>query len=454
MKANSPFELGTENINTLLKKYALPSIAAMTAASLYNITDSAFIGQGVGDVALAGLAFTFPLMNLAAAFGSLVGLGGATLLSIRMGQKDYAAAKLILGNVLILNLVLGIAFSAAMLLFLDPMLYFFGARGAEIEYARDFMQIILAGNVLTQTYIGLNMMLRSSGNPKMAMVSIIGTVVINLVLNPLFIFGFGWGIRGSAAATLISQAVMFVWQLRFFSNKGNFIRIEKSIFKWKKKIVTDLLAIGLSPFFMNTAACLIVVVINQGLKKYGGGSAVGAYGIVNRMAFLFFMTVMGLNQGMQPIVSYNYGAKQYARVTETLRKTILWAVLVMSIGFVFVELFPRAVASIFTANEVLIDDAVMGLRLVFCSFPLIGFQVVTTNFFQSIGKSQISIFLSLTRQLLFFLPLLLLMPPHFGLNGVWYSFPIADTIAFIIAAVMLAVQMKKLRKTQDTRCKT
>ena len=446
MKTNSPIELGTENISRLLRKYAVPSIIAMTASSLYNITDSIFIGHGVGATALSGLAITFPLMNLAAAFGSLVGLGGATLLSIRMGQKDYGAAKLILGNVLILSVIVGILFSVVTLSFLDPILYFFGASAEAIVYARDFMQVILLGNVLTHTYIGLNMILRSAGHPKMAMLSIISTVLINATLNPLFIFGFGWGIRGSALATIISQAVVFVWQLKFFNNKENFIYIEKSIFRLKKRIVSDMFAIGLSPFFMNAAACLIVIVINQGLMKYGGDPAVGAYGIINRVAFLFFMIVMGLNQGMQPIVGYNYGAKQYDRVTAVLKKTILWATLVMTVGFVLIELFPKAVASVFTTDEVLIADAVVGLRLVFCSFPIIGAQVVITNFFQSIGKSGISIFLSLTRQLIFFLPSLLLLPKLYDVNGVWYAFPVSDSVAFVIAGIMLFYQIKKIKR--------
>lgn len=445
MQSTSLLELGTANINQLLKKYAVPSIIAMTAASLYHITDSIFIGHGVGAMAISGLAISFPLMNLSVAFGSLAGLGGATLLSIRIGQKDYGAAKLILGNVLILNLIIGILFSAVTLTFLDPILYFFGASDQAIVYARDFMQIILLGNVLGNLYMGFNTTLRSLGNPKMAMISIIGTVLINMALNPLFIFGFKLGIRGSAMATVISQAIMFLWQLKFFCNRKNLIYIEKSIFRLKKRIVKDMLSIGLSPFFMNTASCMIVIAINHGLMKYGGDSAVGAYGIINRIAYLFFMIVFGLNQGMQPIVGYNYGAKQYGRTIETLKKTIFLATLALILGFFTAELFPRTVASIFTSEELFINDAVVGLRLVFCTFPIIGIQVVITNFFQSLGKSKISIFLSLTRQLIFFLPLLLILPKFYGINGVWYSFPISDSISLIIASTMLFFQLKKLK---------
>ncbi|MDR2910342.1 MAG: MATE family efflux transporter [Bacteroidales bacterium] len=445
MQSISTLELGTEKINKLLRKYSIPSIIAMTAASLYNITDSIFIGHGVGAMAISGLAISFPLMNLSVAFGSLAGLGGATLLSIRMGQKDYDSAKLILGNILVLTVIIGILFSVITLLFLDPILYFFGASEETIIYARDFMKIILLGNVLTNLYVGFNMTLRSLGNPRMAMISIIGTVLINMALNPLFIFVFKLGIRGSAMATVISQAIMFIWQLRFFCNRKNLIYIEKSIFSLKRRIVTEMLSIGLSPFFINTASCMIVIAINYGLMKYGGNYAVGAYGIVNRMSYLFFMIVFGLNQGMQPIVGYNYGAKQYGRTIETLKKTIFLATLALIFGFIVVELFPRTVASIFTTEETFINDAVVGLRLVFLTFPIIGVQVVITNFFQSIGKSKISIFLSLTRQLIFFLPLLLILPKFYGIYGVWYSFPISDSISLIIASTMLFFQLKKLK---------
>lgn len=445
MQSISTLELGTENINKLLKKYAIPSIIAMVAASLYNITDSIFIGHGVGAMAISGLAITFPLMNLSVAFSSLAGLGGATLLSIRMGQKDYESAKLILGNVLILTVIIGILFSAVTLLFLDPILYFFGASEETIGYARDFMQIILLGNVISNLYLGFNMTLRSLGNPKMAMISIIGTVLINLVLNPMFIFVFKLGIIGSATATITSQTIMLIWQLRFFCNRSNLIYIEKSIFRFKKRIVEEMLSIGLSPFFMNTASCMIVIAINHGLMKYDGNYAVGAYGIVNRMSYLFFMIVQGLNQGMQPIVGYNYGAKQYGRIIETLKKTMFLATLSLIFGFIMVELYPRTVASFFTSEEAFINDAAVGLRLVFCTFPIIGVQMVATNFFQSIGKVRISIFLSLTRQLIFFLPMLLILPKFYGINGVWYSFPVADSISLIIASTMLFFQLKKLK---------
>lgn len=427
-------------------QYAIPAIIAMTAASLYNITDSIFIGHGVGPWALSGLAITFPLMNLAAAFGSLVGVGGAALLSLRLGQKDYDTANNILGNVLVLNLILGVSFSVVVLSFLTPILHFFGASDHTLPYAHNFMVIILSGNVVTHMFMGLNALLRSSGKPQQSMYATIYTVLINLVLNPLFVFVFGWGIRGSATATVISQFVVLIWQFSLFSDKKNFIYLKKETFRLKRMIVKDIFAIGLSPFLMNAASCIIVVLINQGLIRNGGDLAVGAYGIVNRMAFLFVMVVMGLNQGMQPIAGYNYGAGLHSRVTEVLKKSIIIATVIMTIGFTIIELFPHAVASIFTTDEDLTNLAVTGLRYVFMFYPIVGFQMVVSTFFQSIGMAKKAIFLSLTRQVLFLIPLLLILPNHWGISGVWLSMPMADFVATVVAVILLFHQYRQFKK--------
>ncbi|MDR0421878.1 MAG: MATE family efflux transporter [Proteiniphilum sp.] len=441
----NPTELGTEKTGKLLFQYAIPAIIAMTASSLYHITDSIFIGHGVGALAISGLAITFPLMNLAAAFGSLVGAGAATLLSIRMGQRDYETANTILGNELTLNIIFGTGFSAVTFAFLDPILCFFGASDATIPYARDFMHVILLGNVITHLYLGLNGMLRSAGRPDKAMIATISTVVINLLLNPLFIFVFHWGIKGSAWATVISQTVMLIWQLKFFSNANSFIHLRKKAFRLHRKIVVDSLSIGLSPFLMNAVACLIVIVINQGLLRTGGDLAIGAYGIVNRIAFLFIMIVMGLNQGMQPIAGYNFGAKLYRRVNEVLIRSIIPATGVTTLGFLLVYLFPEAIASLFTGDRELIALSKNGIRIVFLTYPIIGFQMVTSNFFQSIGMVGKAIFMSLSRQLLFLLPCLLILPRYWGINGVWYSMPVADLISSIVAAFMLIYQFRQFK---------
>jgi len=442
-----PTALGTEKIGKLLMQYAIPAIIAMTASSLYNMVDIIFIGHGVGTLAISGLALTFPLMNLAAAFGSLVGVGAATLVSVKLGQKDYVTAQRVLGNVVILNVVIGIVFTLVTLLFLDPILYFFGASKDTIGYARDYIKIILIGNVITHLYLGLNSVLRSAGHPRQAMLATIATVVINTILDPIFIYWFDWGISGAAIATVAAQVLALLWLIKLFMNKNELIHFHKGIFRLKKKIVTASLSIGMSPFMMNLAATVVVLLINHGLKKHGGDLAIGAYGIVNRLVFLFLMIVMGLNQGMQPIAGYNFGAKLYPRVTQVLKLTIYFATAITTVGFLMGMLIPRLAVSIFTSDKEMIDLASEGLRLVVLFFPIVGFQMVTSNFFQSIGMAGKAIFLSLTRQLLFLIPCLLILPNIFGSMGVWISMPIADLVASIVAAIMLWHQFRSFRRS-------
>ena len=444
--------LGTERIRKLLAQYAIPAIIAMTAASLYNMVDSIFIGQGVGALAISGLAITFPLMNLAAAVGSLVGVGASTLISMRLGQRDYETARHVLGNVVVLNLLFGVLFGAGALLLLDPILRFFGASEATLPYAREYMVIILLGNVITHMYFGLNAVLRASGHPRKSMYATINTVVINAVLDPLFIFGFGWGIRGAAIATVLAQLISLTWQFRILSDKRELLHFRRGIYRLQAKIVRNIIAIGLSPFLMNLAACLIVILINKGMKEYGGDLAIGAYGIVNRVAFLFVMIVMGLNQGMQPIAGYNFGARQYDRVLRVLRLTIAGATCVTTLGFLIGECMPRVVVSLFTTDPELVRLAAEGMRLNFVCFPIIGFQMVSTNFFQSLGMAGKAIFLSLSRQLLFLLPALLLLPPLFehqtpwsGTWGVWCSMPLSDLLASVVTLVLLMRQLRSFR---------
>lgn len=438
--------LGTEPIRKLLIRYAVPAIIAMTAASLYNMVDSIFIGQGVGPMAITGLALTFPLMNLAAAFGSLVGVGASTLISVKLGQKDYTTAQCVLGNVVVLNVILGLAFTLVVYPLLTPILYFFGGSEATISYATDYMEIILFGNIITHLYFGLNAVLRSSGNPQQAMYATIFTVVVNALLDPLFIYGFHWGIRGAAIATIVAQLLSLLWQLHFFNNPNRLLHFHRGIFKLKRRIVVDSLAIGLSPFLMNTAACFIVILINQGLKRYGGDLTIGAYGIVNRLAFIVVMIVMGFNQGMQPIAGYNYGARLYPRVDHVLKLTIFCATCVTTFGFLVGELFPEAVVSIFTSDTELIACSARGLRITVIFFPIIGFQMVTSNFFQSIGMASKAIILSLSRQLLILLPCLLILPLFFQEEGVWYSMPVSDLLASLIALFMLLRQFKQFKQ--------
>ncbi len=445
-------ELGTERIRKLLVQYAVPAIIAMTASSLYNMVDSIFIGQIVGPLAISGLALTFPLMNLAAAFGSLVGVGAATLISMRLGQRDYDTAQRVLGNVVVLNVIIGVVFGAAALVFLDPILYFFGGSETTVSYAHEYMAIILSGNVVTHMYLGLNAVLRASGHPKQSMYATVNTVIINTVLDALFIYGFGWGIRGAAIATVLAQVVTLVWQFRILSDKSELLHFRRGIYKLRKRIVRDIMAIGMSPFLMNLAACFIVILINKGLQRYGGDLMIGAYGIVNRLGFFFVMIVMGVNQGMQPIAGYNFGARQYERVLRVLRLTIMGATCVTSAGFLIGEFAPGAAASLFTKDDELIGLAATGMRIVFAFFPIIGFQMVATNFFQSIGMAGKAVFLSLSRQLLFLVPGLLFLPGFFdsatswnGSWGVWCAMPLSDLLAAVVAFFMLTFQLRKFR---------
>ncbi len=446
MSSNSiPTTLGTDRIGKLLIKYAVPAIIAMTASSLYNMVDSIFIGNGVGPMAISGLAVTFPLMNLTAAFGAMVGVGAATLISVKLGQRDYKMAQNIFGNVITLNIIIGLLLTLITLFFLDPILYFFGASENTISYARDYMEIILAGNVFSHMYFGLNAVLRAAGHPQKAMYATINTVIINTLLDPLFIYTFDWGIRGAAIATILAQIISLLWQFKIFSNRNELIHFKKGIYKLKRHIVNGIISIGMSPFLMNIAACFIVIFINNGLKEYDGDFAIGAFGIVNRIVFIFVMIVMGLNQGMQPIAGYNYGAGQYHRVNEVLKHTIYWATAIMTSGFLIGELFPEAVVSVFTNHEGLISMSAKGLRITVLFFPIIGFQMVTSNFFQSIGIAWKAIFLSLSRQLLILLPCIIILPLYFGADGIWYSMPISDLLASIIAAFMLIQQFREFK---------
>ncbi len=440
-----PVSLGTENVWKLLMQYAIPSVIAMTASSLYNITDSIFIGQGVGALAISGLAISFPLMNLSAAFGTLIGAGAANLLSLRLGQKDYGSANKILGNVVSLTTILGVAYTIVVMLFLDDILRFFGASSDTLPYAKEYMTIITLGNVITHMYFGLNALIRSSGYPAKSMYATIFTVAINAILTPIFIYGFDMGIRGAAIATVLSQIVLLVWQFRFFSNKQSFIHLKRENLKIDKKILKDTTAIGLAPFLMNAVSSLIVIMINHSLVRYGGDLAVGAYGIMNRIAMLFGMVVMGLTMGMQPIAGYNYGAGLYYRVNKVLKHTIILATGVITTGFLIGELIPREAASLFTTDRDLLDLAVPGMRIAFAAFPIIGFQMVSSNFFQSIGKPGMAIYMSLSRQVIFLIPALLILPNYLGIHGIWLSFPIADTLAAVNSAFILTLHFKKIK---------
>ena len=443
---DATLQLGTRPVGKLLLQYAMPAIVAMTAASLYNIVDSIFIGQGVGPLAISGLAITFPFMNLSTAFGAAVGVGASTFISMKLGQKDYKTAESILGNTVTLNLIIGIAFSVVCLLFLGPILKFFGASEATLPYARDYMMIILVGNVFSHMYFGMNAVLRAAGKPRQAMYATIVTVVMNTMLDYVFIMLFGWGIQGAAYATVLAQVMALIWQLRIFSNKQELLHFERGTFRLRKDIVKNIISIGISPFAMNACACMIVIFINQQLVRYGSDLDVGAYGIANKVSFVFLMFVLGVNQGMQPIVGYNYGAQKIDRMIHVVKLSIIAATLIMTTGWLIAMFMPYYCARLFTKDPTLIQLGMKAIRISMVLFPLIGSQMVITFFFQSIGKVRVSIFLSLSRQLIFLLPALAVFPLFRGVDGVWYAMPFADGFAASIAAVIMLFNVKKFKK--------
>ena len=448
--------LGTDSLGKLLFRYAMPAIIAQVAASLYNIVDSIFVGQGVGPLAITGLALTMPMMNLTAAFGAMVGAGSAALTSIRLGQGNKPAAENILGNVVLLNVVLGVVLMVFGLYYLDDLLYFFGASEQTIPYAREYMRIILYGNVITHMFHGLNCMLRVAGYPNKAMVITIISVALNAVLDAVFILWLKWGIAGSAWATVISQLVSLAIQLAHFSRPDSFLRFRSGIFKFRWDIVKGIIGVGMAPFMIQSCACVVVILVNTKLREYGGDLSIGAYGIANRVAFLFTMVVMGLTQGMQPIVGYNYGARKYDRVMRTLWMTVGWAVATTTFGFLVCEVFPYQVVRMFVSEDgtgdatTLIEASARGLRLLVMMLPIVGFNIVAGNFFQHIGKPKRAIILSVSRQLLFIVPLLFLLPPVFDVDGVWYAIPIADFASTVLAAVLLWLQLRKLKQNPSS----
>ncbi|MBO5800854.1 MAG: MATE family efflux transporter [Alistipes sp.] len=471
---NNTISLGTDSLGKLLARYSIPAIIAMTSSSLYHIIDSIFIGHGVGGAAISGMAVTLPIMNIASAFGAMVGVGAAARISIRLGEGNKRAAEDTLGNAVLLNLVLGISIMLTFLFFLDPILLFFsgGEASAEtLDYARRFMRIIMFGNIITHLYLGLNEQLRASGYPRKAMFIMLLSIALCTILNPLFIFGFGWGIEGSAIATVIAQTIALSVQIHHYTSKKSFLRFHRRSLRFKRKIVTAILSIGMAPFLLNLCASFVTRFMNTALLKYGGTGEmdiisalefegnvgdvyVGAYGIMNRVILFFIMVANGFNQGMQPIIGYNYGAKQYGRVIKVLKYAIICASCVTTLAFLIGILFPHQVAAAFVdssnsaADMAMVDVVAQGLSVAVLLFPLVGFQIVAGGFFQYIGRAPLAMFMSTTRQLLFLLPLLLILAPKYGAMGAWISMPLADSASVIVAATLIFFQIRKLRRME------
>ncbi|MDL2227620.1 MATE family efflux transporter [Odoribacter sp. OttesenSCG-928-L07] len=442
---SNPLSLGTAKVSKLLMHYALPAIIAMITSSLYNIVDSIFIGHGVGAMAISGLAISFPLMNISAALGSMIGVGAASLMSIKMGQKDFASAEKILGNTVILNIFIGILQLIFFLIWLKPILILFGAGEETLPYAYDYMKVLVIGNVITHLYFGLIALLRSSGYPRMAMNVPIITIIFNCIMDALFIFVFKMGIFGAALATILAQVLGLSISVYHFSKKSSFVHFKKGIFKFEPRLSKEIIVIGTAPFLLNLCSSVVVIFINNSLKKIGGDISIGAYGIVNRFGMLFVMIINGISQGMQPIIGYNYGAKKYDRLKSVMKMGTTIATIVVCIGAFLSIVFPYSIARMFTTDPTLLEVSKQGLRITNMAFPVVGFSIVISNFFQSIGKPTQAIFLSLTRQMIFLVPLLVILPPLFDSTlGVWLSIPISDVASSILAIILVTRQMRKL----------
>jgi putative MATE family efflux protein len=417
-------------------------------------------------MALSGLTVAKPFMDICAAFGSLVGVGASSLVAIKLGEKDYRSANDILANVILLNVLLGAIIMVVGLFWLDPILYAFGASNETVVYAHEYMEIILWGNILTHIYYGLNSMLRSMGHPKVSMYATILAVVVNIILDPIFIFVMDMGVRGAALATILSQVLAVILQMFIFLNPKEVIYFHRGIWRLKRDITMRALGIGMAPFLMHLAACFVVIVLNNQLKRYGGDMAIATFGMTNRFMFFFSMIIMGLNQGMQPIVGYNYGAKLYSRMIRTLKLTVICATCVMGVLWLIGLIFPQGFIRLFTHDEVLISQSIMPARVMLCTMVMVGFPMVVGNFYTSIGLANKAIFLSLTRQVILLIPCILLLPLLFQwiaslayspdtllafspIWGVWWSLPLCDAMAAILAAIILNRDMRKF-KTQTS----
>lgn len=443
--------LGEENISSLLMKFSIPAIVGMLVNALYNIVDRIFIGHipVIGKLAITGVGITMPIMTIIMAFAMLVGIGAAAVISIKLGQGKTKEAEEILGNAFVLLIIFSIAITIVGLIFVDQILIAFGASADTIVYAKEFIIVIFIGSVFSMIGFGLNNSIRSEGNPKVAMITMLIGAIVNTILEPIFIFVLGLGVMGAAIATVIAQAISTIWILRYFTKGNSLLKLRLSNMKLKSNHIKSIFAVGMSPFAMQLAASVIQVISNNSLKVYGGDIAIGAMTVITSVAMIFLMPVFGFNQGSQPLIGYNYGAKKYKRVKETVKYGVLAATVVVVIGFIVIQIFPEAIIKMFNSDEELINIGTKGMRIFLFMIPVIGFQIISTNFFQSIGKAKISMFLSLLRQVIILIPMLLILPKFFGLTGVWIAGPISDAVASLITAFFVAKEFRNLNKLKQ-----
>ena len=439
----------SQKIWRLVWNYSLPSIVGTLVTAMYNVVDRIFIGLVEGPFAISGLAITFPVMTLTSSLGMLVGSGAAARISISLGKRDHHTAEQILGNSLLLTVILNAVFITLFVTFLEPILMAFGASSLTFPYARDYLKIVLLGNLFVSLCYNFNAMMRSSGYPTKAMVTMLIGAVLNLILSPLFLFVFKLGIRGVAWATVLSMFIGMLFVMHHFTLRSSVIRLRWKQIRLNKTIILSILSIGLSPFSMQVAASSVALLMNTSLLRHGGDLAVGAYGIINSILMLILMVVLGLNQGTQPIIGYNYGAGNYRRVRDTLFYSLKMATLFTTVGFLIGQFFPRFLASAFTTDAELLEISGSGLRIALLALPFVGFQIVSSNFFQSIGFAAKSIIQSLSRQLIFLVPGIILLPRIWGLQGLWIAIPVSDTLAALLSLYLLAIQLRHLRRMEE-----
>ena len=439
-------ELGHANIAKLLLKYSLPAVVGTVVMSVYNIIDSIVIGHAIDDPnVVAGIAVTFPVMNLATALGMLIGAGSATRVSIVMGQKDKHMAEIILGNSVQLTVIIGILYMTAFAIFLDPILKMFGASPNSLPYAREFLMWVLPGMMLMNLTFSYNNVMRATGYPGKAMYTNLIGAGLNVILAPLFLFGFKWGIKGAAIATDISMLVTAFFVMSHFFQKKSELHFVKGTFKFNWPVIKSILYIGMAPFLINVAGSAINAIVNNSLLHYGGDNAIAAVVVFNRFVTIFVMVVIGICQGMQPILGYNYGSQRFGRLLKTLVLAAGAGLTFTTLGSITGAICPRFIASMFMQDEAQIECAINCIRITTCGFWMVGFQIVGTNFFQSLGMAGKAVFLSLTRQIIFMIPMLLILPHYYGLNGVWACYPICDVAATVITTFMLIWQLKKIK---------
>lgn len=437
-----------DKISKLLVKYSIPAILAMMVTSLYNTVDRAFIGsiEGVGALAISGLGVTMPIFTIIVGFGVLIAVGGSTNISMKLGAKEKDNAEKVLGNTLMLAIITSIVIMIIGTLFIDKILYLFGASEDTITYARDYIGVIFLGTPFNLIAFCLNNAIRAEGNPKLAAKTMIVGCILNLILDPIFIFGLGLGIKGAAIATVLSQIVISSWVLSYFLTKKSSLELKKEHLKFDYKIIKIIIAVGMAPFLMEMATGLMHVITNNSLKAYGGDFAIGAMTAVTSISLLFMMPVFGLSQGMQTIIAYNYGAKQYDRSKKALKLAIICAVIILTTGFILIKIFPEFFIGIFNKDKELTKLAIKGINMNLFTLPIVAIAIIGPVYFQCIGKAKQSMFLILLRQFIVLIPLILILPKFLNLNGVWLAQPISDIVSVIIVLIFLNKEFKNDNK--------